>query len=151
MLAAGFESEDHAGVEDIVAVVADVILPLLSTVRTGTAVVLPYTAAVTPEVVRVVAKLPVPLPVTSPVNVIVWSPVFVPETFAPCEILDDSIVPETIKFPIVPPSTSVKSVFVPSVILRVPVLAIEITGVVEEKERLPPIVSPPETLRLVDT
>ncbi len=68
--AEGFDRELHAGVEDIDAVVADVILPLASTVRTGTEVDPPYTAAVTPDVVRVVAKLPVPLPVTSPVNVI---------------------------------------------------------------------------------
>lgn len=31
---------------------------------------------------RVVAKDPVPEPVTSPVRVIVWSPVFVPEVLA---------------------------------------------------------------------
>jgi hypothetical protein len=56
-----------------------VIRPLLSTVNTGTVVADPYVLAVTPVVDNDVAKLPVPVPVTSPLKVIVWSPVFVPE------------------------------------------------------------------------
>ncbi len=56
---------------------AAVILPFASTVTFA----LVYEPAVTPEFARVVAKLPVPLPVTSPVSVMFWSQVFVPERF----------------------------------------------------------------------
>ena len=47
------------------------ILPLASTTNTGTCVALPYVPNVTPVVDNVAPKLPVPLPVTSPVSVIV--------------------------------------------------------------------------------
>ncbi len=49
-------------------------------------------------VTTVVAKLPVPVPVTPPVNVIVWSPVLVPE------ILDPDTAPENAAVvPVIPP------------------------------------------------
>ena len=50
----------------------------------------------------VVAKLPVPDPVTLPVRVIVWSPVFVPKRF------DADIEPEVIKLvPVAAPISGV--------------------------------------------
>ena len=50
--------------------VALVILPLESMVIVGTDVAPPYTPLVTPELANVVEKVPVPIPVTSPVNTI---------------------------------------------------------------------------------
>ena len=50
-------------------------------------------ALVTLRAPMAVAKLPVPVPVTSPVRVIVWSPVLVPERFEP------ATVPEAVIFP----------------------------------------------------
>ena len=70
--------------------VADVILPLESTIKVGFV----YVPAVTPDEARVVANEPVPAPVTSPVSVIVWSPVFVPDK------LDADNVP--VKIPFIP-------------------------------------------------
>jgi hypothetical protein len=55
----------------IEAVPAAVKRPLLSTVKVGIAVLDPYDPAVTAVLVNVAAKLPVPVPVTSPVKVIV--------------------------------------------------------------------------------
>ena len=60
---------------------AAVILPFASTVILAEV----YEPGVTAVFARVVAKLPVPLPVTSHVSVIVWSPVFVPEVLASFE------------------------------------------------------------------
>ena len=55
-----------------VAVVADVILPLLSTVITGIAVLLPYVVAVTPEVGNTVDEI---VPVTlAPVRFVRFAP-----------------------------------------------------------------------------
>lgn len=60
-----------------------VILPFESTVNGVIEVVLLLNVpAVTPEVDKVAVKEEVPEPVTSPVKVIVWSPVLVPEIVA---------------------------------------------------------------------
>ncbi len=58
----------------------EVILTLESTVNGVIEVVLLlYVPAVTPDAANVAAKEEVPEPVTSPVKVIVWSPVLVPD------------------------------------------------------------------------
>ena len=50
----------------------------------------------------VVAKLPVPVPVTSPVKVIVWSPVLVPLTVVSAETVNVfEVVPPAIVKPVV--------------------------------------------------
>ena len=56
-----------------------VILPLASTVITGTCVLLPNVPTFVFTVASVVSNVPVPVPTTSPVRVIVWSPVFSPD------------------------------------------------------------------------
>ena len=57
--------------------------------------------SVTAPAAMVVAKDPVPLPVTSLVRVIVWSPVFVPLEVPECEPekLDAEIAPENVPDP----------------------------------------------------
>ena len=62
----------------MLAVLAVVTLPFASTVNVGMAVDDPYAPAVTAVLAKVAANVPVPVPVTSPVNVMVWSPVFDP-------------------------------------------------------------------------
>jgi len=58
---------------------AAVISPLPLTVKVGMEVDDPKDPVLLLTVARVAAKDPVPLPVTSPVRVIVWSPVLVPD------------------------------------------------------------------------
>ena len=55
------------------------MVPNLATVTLALAIL----AVVTASAAIVVAKVPVPVPVTSPVKVIVWSPVLVPDKFDP--------------------------------------------------------------------
>jgi hypothetical protein len=53
-------------------------------------------ASVTAELEIVAAKLPVPVPVTSPVSAMVWFPVFVPLRFVPVTVpvatTDDGVI-----------------------------------------------------------
>ena len=81
-LAARFEAEptrifpllrlEPTGLTPVMAVDdAEVTRPLLSIVMAGTVVAEPYVPAATPVLANVLAKLPVPDPVTSPVKVIV--------------------------------------------------------------------------------
>ena len=92
----------------VLPLLADVILPLASTVIFAFV----YEPGVTEVVDNVVAKLPVPEPVISPVNVISWSPVFVPVD-VPVKLLPDMlpvaamwppavILPVTVKFAPIP-------------------------------------------------
>jgi hypothetical protein len=80
---------------DIVALATEMILPLLSTVMTGTTTELPYVEPVTPEFANVTAIEVVPEPVASPESVMDWFPVSAPRLAAviiPCfVILDTSI------------------------------------------------------------
>jgi hypothetical protein len=65
-----------------VPLLADVMRPLESIVISA----MVYEPGVTAVLAKVVAKDPVPLPVISPVSVIVWSPVFVPLRFDPVTV-----------------------------------------------------------------
>ena len=77
-------------------VAMDVIRPLASTEITGIARALPKSPATTPLFANVAEIAPVPEPVTSPLNVMVWSPVFEP-------MMDASLATVSV-FEIVPPT-----------------------------------------------
>src|SRR5258706_16306091 len=89
------------------------------------AVVVP---SVAPLIFATVVAIPeVPLPVTSPERLIVWSPVLLPEKLEPV------IVPVTERLPVAPTSVKESRVLLPSVIEITPVLPIAITGAVDER------------------
>jgi hypothetical protein len=113
---------------------AAVINPLPLTVKEGIAVEEPKLPVLELTVARVVANEPVPLPVTSPVNVIVWSPVLVPDRLEPDSVPVALIFPLQEKFPVVPASAIEQRVLVPSLKARVD--PFPILSVVSDVERV---------------
>ena len=87
---------------------AAVILPFESTVMFADV----YEPGATAVSARVAAKLPVPLHVTSPVRVIVWSPVFVPLSV---EIPSLVLIVEVVSSPVLVPEVFANFVFSASV------------------------------------
>ena len=87
---------------------------------------LAFTSAftITPLAIAV-AKLPVPLPVTSPVSVIVWSPVLAPET---------EVVPDTASVGVAEPETTTELTEVGAIAPSVSVIAGVVVLVATEPE-----------------
>ena len=105
--------------------------PFSSTLNTGMCVSLPNVPVVSLTVASVVANVPVPDPDTSPINVIVWSPVFDPDSVViPNLFLIELMVSSPVLTPIklepwiIPVDTTLVGVISPSPIVKVPELVI---------------------------
>lgn len=89
----------------------------------------------------VVAKLPVPLPVTSPVKVIVWSPVFVPEDEP--EKFPAAMLPITSSDTSVPTEVRLDAVTFGASVVPVRVSAAAVTVTLEDPSNATPLISAP--------
>jgi|SRR3990167_1256697 len=97
-------------------------------------------------VITVAAKLPVPLPVTPPVRVIVWSPVFVPDR------LEAEIAPDRLKLvPVAAPITGVIKVGDVCITNVLPVPVCAPTEVVRPDEVIGPVRFPTDQTPAVMT
>jgi hypothetical protein len=67
--------------------------PFALTVKVGIDVLDPNVPTLALTAAKVVAKDPVPEPVTSPIKVMVWSPVFVPLRFVPVTVPVEATAP----------------------------------------------------------
>src|SRR5689334_14635988 len=72
---------------------AAVMRPFALTVKVGIDVLDPNVPTLALTAAKVVAKDPVPEPVTSPIKVMVWSPVFVPLRFVPVTVPVEATAP----------------------------------------------------------